>query len=955
MTTVIEDARQEVIKLCWAKQKELGLDDERHKDRLLLEIKEIDTQMEHEYFYGLYKDRCKFAKNENNLFVAYLLGLVDDFDINQDPVYVQGEFPDIDVDYLPIVRDYLKNEWAPQQFGKDNVCAIGNYTTFGIKSALLDMARVHGKDFKEIQSITTKIGLKDEDGKALTWEKALEQYPEVKKYCEDNPDVADAASRLLNRNRGMGMHAGGLIISNTPIDTLVPLVRGKDGQHVSAFVEGLHGTDLGPLGLIKFDLLVITNLMQIALACRTIKSDGLSSYQVELAEGIKRLDSASTAIKKKYGLTSICALPGQSDWSDISYLNDPEALKLADEGKLKCIFQFDSDGIRELARRGGVNSFDDLVAYSALYRPGPMGMGMHDVYVKRKRGHEPYEIHPVLKPILGPTFGVMVFQEQVMKILRVVGNVPDMHCEIVRKAISKKKDKIFGRYKEMFLKNGQKVLNWTLAEVQNLWDQIAAFAEYGFNKSHSVAYTYISSRLLWLKAHYPLEFFTAVLSCEKDDSKIKEYKREVESMEIPINRVDLNKSKVKFSIVDDAIYMGFANIKGVGEEIAEKIVANQPYASFEDFLRRFGTEAKVVKPLIALRVFDGSPMALYEYYEYFKSEHKKITDGLKRAEESQKKFVIETEAILMGDRTELTSRDKWVLLFAENKGKGFTAKALREFEVDPKCVNFLEWARDFEDEETFTIEMKDVDCPWRLLDDEIEKLWKIAQKYKKSKATESKKNEMAIVAFEDFIPDGNVPPDVKELLCEVPQIAENEFYGFSWKHLLESSADYESGWTFSEFEDDETQFIRACEVHVIQKPKKKKSKKGNQYYTVQVEDANSRPEMITFWEDDYERFKEELEYWENDTRKGNFLRLRLKRPESGFKSYTFDSPSKQFRWKEIPKDKSQDHRMVVMARPTLLDEFEKVEATQHGELISVEKYEKMKAEGKIYEFGDNET
>jgi len=770
------------------------------------------------------------------------------------------------------------------------------------------MVRVHGKDRSDILKITTKIGLKDDDGNNLTWDKAMEQYPDLKTYCDENPDVADAAHRLLHRNRGAGTHAAGLIIADRPINALVPLVRGKDGLPTSAFVEGLHGTDLGPLGLIKFDLLVITNLMQIAIACRIIK--------------------------ERHGVTSICALPGQSDWSDTAYLDDPAAIALASEAKLKCIFQFDSDGIRELVRRGGVDNFEDLAAYSALYRPGPMGLGMHDVFVARKRGHEKYTLHPVLQPILGMTYGVMVYQEQVMKILRAVGNVPDMHCEIVRKAISKKKIEIFGRYKEMFLKNGQEILGWDEARVSELWDQIEAFAEYGFNKSHTIAYTYVSSRLLWLKAHYPLEFFTAILSCCDDTAKLKGYRQEAESMGISIGRVTLNKSKVKFDIVDDAIYMGFSNIKGVGEEIAARIVAGQPYRDFEDFLKRFGTEANVVKALIALRVFEGDPVKLYLYYEYYKAEVKKLTDSVKRTEESYKKYALEVELILSDvkeiegpEGPDISSRDKLLLMFSALKAK-MSVKQLKEFTVDEKYMSFLKDAAEFDTERAFIEYMQGADCPWKLLEEsEIRTLWKVVKKYKKTKSNAELELD-GIASLEDFESATELTVEMKELLCEVPQIAESKFYGFSWRHLLESSPDFQGDRTFFDFDEDETITTKACEVHVIERPRRKESKSKNKtvYYTVLVEDANSKSQMITFWSDDYDRFKEELEYWESDVRKGNFLSIRLKKPEQGWQSYTFDAPAKQNRWKEIPKDKNKDYRIVVLARPSQLDEVDKVES-----------------------------
>jgi hypothetical protein len=454
------------------------------------------------------------------------------------------------------------------------------------------------------------------------------------------------------------------------------------------------------------------------------------------------------------------------------------------------------------------------------------------------------------------------------------------------------------------------------------------------SNSHSVAYAYISSRLLWLKAHYPLEFFTATLSCEKDATKIKGYRQEAESMGISIGRVTLNKSKVKFDITDDSIYMGFANIKGIGDEVAEKIVANQPYSGFEDFLHRFGTDANVVKALIALRIFeDDEPVQLYEYYEYYKAAHKKFMDAQKRAADNRKRLIIETEAILspMEEKytgpegeEDLSPRNKWLLMFLALKGK-MPTKQVTEFEINPKYEKVLTWGAEFDLEEDFHTEMQaaqDAECPWHSISaEDMKALWKAVQKYKRSIANSNK--EVIIDPLEGFIPSGVLTADMKELLCEVPQVAESKYYGFSWKHLLESSPDFQGDRAFSDFEEDETVSVRACELHVVERPKRKESKnKKTIYYTVLVEDANSKSQTITFWSDDYDRFKEELEYWENDVRKGNYLSIRLKKPEGGWQSYTFDAPSKQNRWKELPKEKDKDHRIVVMARPTILDETE---------------------------------
>lgn len=858
MTTIDTiDTRIEILRVCSKRIQELNLFDDKHKQRLFYEIKQIDIQMEHDYFYDLYIKKEKFEKNDNNLFICFLLGLVDDFDIDQDPVSIQGEYPDIDTDFEADVCDYIRDEWAPKTFGEENVCAIGTYGTFRIKSSLIDVARVFGKDRQEVLNITTKIGLKDEDGKALVWDTAIEEYPALKEYCDNNPDVAEATQRLLNRNKSVGTHAGGLIISSQRIDDLVPFVKTSDNI-VSAFGEGLSGTDLGPLGFVKIDTLRLKTLTQIAKICRLVQ--------------------------ERYNLKSICALPDRPNWSDEdAYIADPKAIALANSGAMKCIFQFDSDGIREMVKRGGVTCFGDLVAFSALWRPGPLSFSMDKIFIERKRGREVYDLHPVLKPILKDTHGVMIFQEQILKILRIVGDIPDMHCEIVRKAISKKKVKIFKKYKEMFVKNGQKVLGWTAEQVDDLWGQIEAFSEYGFNRSHSVAYTLLTARLLYLKAHYPIEFFAGTLNCATDEVKIKEYKREAETFNVKVMPVNINKSKMKFEIVDDVIYMGFSNIKGIGDDVGQKIVDNQPYASFENFLQKFGTEMKVIKPLVCLRLFEGDPIKLYGYYEYYKEAFKKVDSRNSRFGKAKIKVISEIQS-LMG-------------IYSEEDVNNTEA--------------LLDTLITFDEQQLFSY------CETNKICEDIKSLWKIIKKYKKSSEDNKFKNDnQSILSLDQYqLNINDVDSSILTVLREVVQVAESQFYGFSWNHLIETSSDYAGNSTFAEFESDETAYVKMCEVQIIEPPKKKTSKNGNSYYEVKVEDSNSCINGVTFWEEDYLRFSKDLEFWESDTRKGNFIKIRLKKPDPPFKNYTFESPPKHLRKKLIPEKREDDTRILVMSRP----------------------------------------
>lgn len=871
------DARERLLRRCSEALKERGLADKPpYRERLKKEILEIDNQAEHEYFLSLYDKKLRFPKNENNLLVAYLLGLAEDFDIESEHTYIQGEFPDIDVDYLPVVQDYLRNDYAPRAFGRDRVVNIGNYGTYGIKSALLDMTRVHGLDKTEIQVITKNLEDKDDEGKPITWDKAVEISPQLSDWCLRNPDVADAAKRLVNRIKNRGKHAGGTVISSTKIDDLVPLMTDTDGNPVSGWTEGLHDQDLQPVGLIKFDVLAIKDLQRIAECCQLIK--------------------------QRYGVQSICALPGEADWTDISYLNDPKALDLADKAKTRGVFQFDGQGMRNLVKRGGVSSFDDLAAYTALFRPGPLGMKMDQKYIDRKQGRENWEaeLPECVKPILGSTYGVMCYQEQVMQILNVVGGIPLIHCEKVRKAISKKKYDQFAKYKDMFLEHGSKKLGWPkegpAGDTHNLtylWDQIESFASYGFNKSHAVAYTYISSRLLWLKAHYPLEFFTVTLSLTDDDKKLRSLKREAEHLGIQVCRIDLNRSGVNYQIVDGKIYIGFSNIKGIGREVAEKIIAGQPYSSFEDFLARFGTDARVVAPLLGLSaskppVFgDAEPHILEEYYEYYKKLVKSRRDREKR-NFKRRDELLDSIKLLWPEGNKYVPTHEWVMDIFE-KGEAychetFKGPTLKGTGFDLSCFD------DFDPGD----------------------MWTVIKKYGKSvKDFERKEAFSEMVSFADFRPENKVSPEKYGNPFEL----EKEYYGFSWQHPIEMCPEFMGEHGFSQFHDDDTILTAGVEVLVTKAPEEKVSRNGHKYYYLLVEDEDWNREVVTFWGNDFERFQEELKYWNEVAGHGHFLRIKVTRPGDGFKSYTFYAPPKQMRWKVLPKDKKDDMRLQVMTPP----------------------------------------
>jgi DNA polymerase III alpha subunit len=855
--------------ICKEKLNQKGLSDPIYLKRLNWELLETEIQNKENYFIDLYNRGVKYPENQNNLLVPYLLDIVKDFDIDRDPEFFYGDLPDCDVDYIPVVREYLKNEWSIKQFGQDYVCNIGNYTTYGIKSSLIDMARVHDKDRGELLALTTKLQTKDDEGKALTWESAMKVDPGLKKYCDDNPDIAKAAHKLIDRNRGMGVHAGGLIISSIPLTDLVPLVKRKDDPQASAWVEGLHGQDLQPVGLVKFDLLVISNLLQIAHCCRLVH--------------------------ERHGIEKICALPGKSNWTDVDqYRNDEKALLMANEGDLKCIFQFDSDGIRNLARSGGVTRFEDLVAYSALYRPGCLTQKMHERYVERKRGREEYELHPILDSILEKTYGVIIYQEQVMKILNVVGNIPMRDVETVRKAISKKKVEQFIKYKEIFIKNGSKNLDQTEEELESFWGTIESWAEYGFNASHATAYTHVSSRLLYLKSHYPHEFYTAILMCEDNTDKIKEYRKEIIKHNVKINKIDINKSKANFSLVDDEIYFGFSNVKGIGINVAEQIVEKQPYANFEDFIDRFGTDSSVLKPLISTGSFkDSDPVTLFKFAEAYKDYTKKKIDRKKRHQASSKK----NKEVLM----DLIDR-------AENSSE--TIKKLAKGEIDPidskdlkKVSNCEIWKERYKG---LKIDGKDL---WKEVCKLINKMTKATEKFK-LKDNQDKPD------LESFDPlsitiDKKLEKELLESLAE----CEKRYYGFSWTSKIRNSLDYQGGCTFDSFTEGVNEILPVeIEITAVNKRKGKRA----EYYQIKAEDENGDEGVINVWKDDYNSFQNEIVV-------GNFVRLRLNAPSNGFKTYTLSSIGPRNFYKKKQVEKSDDYRLVLLRKPNNITDDTTVE------------------------------
>jgi hypothetical protein len=1181
------------------------------------------------------------------------------------------------------------------------VCNISNYGTFGLKSGLLDIARVLSENRIDVLNVNKKLTKNDEEGDPLTWESANDECSEFREYMETHPRVAEVTKGLMcgdidwekfgyknppNRKRGMGMHASGLVISGAKLGDFVPMVvssgNREKGLRASAWVEGLADTDLSSQGFIKFDFLSLEANAKIA-ACNRL-------------------------IMNRHPVTSICALEGMANWSDTSYLDDKLAIELANRGDLRGIFQFDSDGIRKMVKSGGVSGFEDLAAYSSLYRPGPITSGMHEEFIDRKKGLKEWVVpqtdNTQLTESLTSTYGVLCYQEQIMLYLSVVGKIPIAQCQGVIKAISKKKVEKFKKYKEEFVRNAQITLVITEDEANARWTEIENWAGYGFNRSildttlipvkvcgnwlqkeiksfiagdivlcidengdtvetvvvdlhdhgllegyevtfddgykvtctldhkfltnegqkslreivgsnsvvlsgskqgvkyvnekfvgismwdefsqsqgnvfshdqmrrvssekthdwrmecqmrssiqnevsplfasaelsrlqeiglendrnrwsndyrptcsemrfnfrygekerkasknmrtmrcdqanqhyvqkfenqsirgasfgviqscqidickagnsrsqseqfakvarsqsretchvfggdvkesekfkdgemgssenglgygtdkvwgvpkasgfcqrkyldrsgrifsfprvpafqkdlgdcsekrcdvesrsdsarrchaseieygmfrvidrsnedgvlglvpehaeiaytgglvsrkivrimsvgkrkmydlevanpthnfllpngivtsnsHSTAYTYVSSRQLWQKAHYPIEFFAEDLAHLKTaDDRILEYIDDASRRGLKTNRLHLNKSGVNFEIVSkagergmpaaegDEIYYGFNKIKGIGDESAERIVAGQPYTGFVDFLQRFGTDAKVVQPLIALGVFEEDPVILFKYYESFKTSRKKEDDRGRRNVKSLAKY----------------------------------REELKSMVVEVKDITF--------DEVDFSKARPYVDvAKWKAMGILKKKYDRCVAMY--SAKTMEAQDVQEVTTLADFKHENIEIEEEMETLLKSKKESEIAYYGFEWDHPLMKLKDY-TGLTWSDAHMSMTKDSQVCPVEVVIKQVDLgETKTGKPMLKMRCEDASRQVVLVTAWSEEIERFGSVLKV-------GACVRMRVKIQKAEGEGYWHNVES--YGWKDKKPSADADFRVFVMKK-----------------------------------------
>ncbi len=511
--------------------------------------------------------------------VAYCLGITD-----LDPIpygllferFLNPErksMPDLDVDFCIERRDEVL-EYVREKYGRDRVAGIITFGTLKGKAAIKDVGRVLGFNFAETDRIA-KLYPAPKQGKDVPLEKALEMEPrlrEVRDKGDRERQLFENAIKLEGLFRHASQHASGVVISNRPLVEDLPLYVDPEGVTVTQYAYN----DIDAIGLIKFDFLGLKNLTMLENARRRI------------------LEGKGKAL-------DLVDLP----------LDDKKTYELLCKGDAVGIFQMESGGMRKLLTDLKPTCFEDLIAVLALYRPGPLDAKMDQAFIRRKHGREVIKVlHPALGPMLRETYGVIVYQEQVMQIAQVLAGYSLGDADNLRRAMGKKKPEEMARERIRFVDGASK--RGISAELAGqIFDEMETFANYGFNKSHSAAYALVSFQTAYLKAHFPQEFLAALLTAEMGD-KDKTYKNIAECRErgIRILPPDANESREDFTVSGDDIRFGLGAVSGVGSKAIESILAVRatPFESLADFCRRVRGPAvnkRVVESLIKCGSFDS--------------------------------------------------------------------------------------------------------------------------------------------------------------------------------------------------------------------------------------------------------------------------------------------------------------------------------------------------------------
>jgi len=638
---------------------------EEYKKRLEFEM-DIINSMKFPGYMLIVWDFVKFAKEQGiavgpgrgsaaGSLVAYSLDITDIDPMKYDLLFERFlnpervSMPDIDMDFMQARRGEVI-DYVVQKYGRNQVAQIITFGSLLAKGVIRDVARVLDMPLSQADNmaklVPDELGItlngREKNGEFIKG--AFQKEPKLQELIGSDANAArvwEFAKKLEGLKRNSGIHAAGVVISNEELWFKTPIYKpsGED-----TFVTQYSLNYLEDVDLIKFDFL-----------------------------GLKTLDVIDNAIKLvKYRYDK------EIDWHKIDE-NDPKVYDVIRGGDTVGMFQIESSGMQDLNRRLKPDSFEDLIAVLALYRPGPMESGMLDSFIERKHGREEieYTFEP-MEAILGNTYGVIVYQEQVMQIVQTIGGFSLGYSDIIRRAMGKKSD--MSKYNDEFASGAQKQ-GYDYTQASKLFDLIEKFAGYGFNKSHSAAYAMVTFQTAWLKTYYPNEFMAALLTSDKDNmDKVVRYIDEVKRMGIELSPPDICDSLLEFSAISkddrEVILFGLGAIKGVGnaaiEAMLEERVQNGDYTSLEDFVNRIEpskVNKRVIESIIKAGGFDRygySRKALLDQIEL-------IIDTAKDASMARKN----AHGSLFGDDAEITS----VKLELRNSDE-YSLKEILEFEKE---------------------------------------------------------------------------------------------------------------------------------------------------------------------------------------------------------------------------------------------------------------------------------
>ena len=550
-----------------------AIPDAEYAERLEIELRVI-CQMGFPGYFLIVADFIRWAKANGvpvgpgrgsgaGSLVAYVLGITDIDPLRYDLLFERFlnpervSMPDFDVDFCMDGRDRVI-EYVAQRYGRERVSQIITYGTMAAKAVVRDVARVFGQSYGFADSIAKLIPFE----LGITLKDALAKEEELRRRYhneEETRTILDMAMSLEGLVRNAGMHAGGVVIAPSVLTDFAPLFCDENGTSV---VTQFDKDDVELAGLVKFDFLGLRTLTIIDWAVKIINLERAGKGQPPL---------------------DVNALP----------MDDVATFDLLKRCETTAVFQLESRGMKDLIRRLQPDCFEDIIALVALFRPGPLESGMVDDFIQRKRGNTTGPIdylHPDLQPVLAPTYGVILYQEQVMQIAQVLAGYSLGGADLLRRAMGKKKPEEMAKQRTIFV-TGSTERGVQQHTAEHIFDLMEKFAGYGFNKSHSAAYALLSYQTAWLKAHYPAAFMSAVLSSDMDKTdKVVTLIDEARRMRLQVEPPDVNSSHFQFTVSGErSIRYGLGAIKGVGQSVVEMLVEGRqsaPYRDLPDMCRR---------------------------------------------------------------------------------------------------------------------------------------------------------------------------------------------------------------------------------------------------------------------------------------------------------------------------------------------------------------------------------